>query len=65
MYFESISAALQMDGHGGYVWSAYAITLVVIGIVLFLPLRREKAFIRQMQGTLRRQQRDKSNASGS
>lgn len=64
MYFDSLSAALQMDGHGIYVWSAYAITAVVLAIVLILPLRREKAFIRQLQGTLKRQQRDKSDASG-
>jgi len=60
MYFESISAALQMDGHGGYVWSAYFITAIVVAIVLILPLRREKAFIKGLQGTLKRQQRDNS-----
>ncbi len=65
MYFDSLSAALQMDGHGIYVWSAYVITAVVLAIVLILPLRREKAFFRQLQGTLKRQQRDKSDASGS
>ena len=65
MYFDSISAALQMDGHGIYVWSAYFITGLVVALVLTLPLRREKAFIKQLQGTLKRQQRDKSNASGS
>ena len=64
MYFDSLSAALQMDGHGVYVWSAYFITTVVVATVLILPLRREKAFIKQLQGTLKRQQRDKSNASG-
>jgi heme exporter protein D len=64
MYFDSLSAALQMDGHGIYVWSAYVITAVVLAIVLILPLRREKAFFRQLQGTLKRQQRDKSDASG-
>ena len=65
MYFDSLSAALQMDGHGIYVWSAYVITAVVVAIVIITPLRREKAFIKQLQGTLKRQQRDKSNAPGS
>ena len=64
MYFESVSAALHMAGHGVYVWTAYAITVAVITGLLVLPLRREKAFIRQMQGTLKRQQRDKSDAPG-
>ncbi len=59
MYFDSVSAALQMDGHGGYVWAAYFITVLVIAIVLILPLRREKAFIRQLHGTQKRQRRDK------
>ena len=58
MYFESVSAALQMDGHGGYVWSAYFITLVVLAVMLVKPRRREKLFLRQLQGTLKRQQRD-------
>ncbi|MBE9539161.1 MAG: heme exporter protein CcmD [Proteobacteria bacterium] len=64
MYFDSVSAALHMAGHGVYVWSAYLITVAVVAAVLVLPLRREKAFIRQLQGTLKRQQRDKSDASG-
>ena len=60
MFFESFSAALNMDGHGVYVWSAYFITVAVITMVLILPLRRERTFIRQLQGILKRQKRDKS-----
>ena len=60
MYFESFLAALHMDGHGFYVWTAYAITLVVLAAVLIRPLRREKAFIQQLRGALKRQQRDKT-----
>ena len=59
MYFESLSAALQMDGHGVYVWSAYFITLAVVATVLILPVRREKAFLRQLQGNLKRQHRER------
>jgi heme exporter protein D len=39
-----------MGGHGAYVWSAYAITLVVVGISLLRPwlvTRRLKRVIRQ------------------
>ena len=39
-----------MGGHGAYVWSAYAITLVVVGISLLRPwllTRRLKRAIRQ------------------
>ncbi len=60
MYFESLSAALNMDGHGVYVWSAYVISLVVLAMVLIRPIRREKAFIQQLRGALKRQQRDKT-----
>ena len=59
MYFDSISAALQMDGHGVYVWSAYLITIAVVATVLILPARRERAFHRQLQGILKRQHRER------
>ena len=59
MFFESFSAALHMDGHGGYVWSAYAITVLVVAMMLVLPVRREGAIVRQLRATLKRQQRDK------
>jgi heme exporter protein C len=42
MYFESLSAVLQMDGHGAYVWSAYAISLLVLALLMTLPLRRRR-----------------------
>lgn len=58
MYFASLSAALQMEGHGGYVWFAYIIAVGVLAIVIILPRRRAKAFVRQLQGTLKRQHRD-------
>lgn len=31
MSFDSFSEFLHMGGHGPFVWSAYAITLVVLG----------------------------------
>ena len=54
MYFESLAAAVQMDGHGVFVWSAYLITLVVIVHILLTPRRREKRFLRQLEGQIRR-----------
>lgn len=58
MYFESIADAMSMAGHGGYVWSAYLITVVVVTVVLVLPRRREKQFFRDMQGADKRRQRE-------
>jgi heme exporter protein D len=68
MYFDSLDALLQMDGHGAYVWSAYAITLVVIVFILLSPARRKKRFLRQLSAELRRSQgglatQEASNAS--
>jgi len=42
MYFESVSAALHMDGHGTYVWAAYGVALIVIVWSLVNPLRRHR-----------------------
>lgn len=60
MYFDSFSSALQMDGHGGFVWSAYLVTVLVICCLVILPMRKEKQMIRQLKGALKRQNRDKS-----
>ncbi|PLW67366.1 heme exporter protein CcmD [Pseudohalioglobus lutimaris] len=54
MYFDSFAAMLSMDGHGAYVWSAYAITLVVVGALLLVPLRRQRRLLTELSGELRR-----------
>ncbi len=36
LQFDSVSALIHMDGHGAFVWAAYAITFVVLlGCVLW------------------------------
>lgn len=55
MYFESLGAALAMDGHGAYVWSAYAISLVVVVLMLLVPQRRQGRFLRQLVAEQKRQ----------
>ena len=42
MYFDSLTAAWDMAGHGPYVWSAYAITLAVVASLIILPHRRAR-----------------------
>ena len=54
MYFHSLGAALAMDGHGAYVWSAYAITLLVLCVVLVAPGRRRRRLLRRVEGELKR-----------
>jgi len=62
MYFDSLAAALQMDGHGAFVWSAYLITLGVVVFILYAPRRRERRFLRQLEGQIRRSGVDASGA---
>lgn len=40
MYFESFTQFVLMDGHGAFVWSAYAVCLVVTIVCIVQPLRR-------------------------
>jgi heme exporter protein D len=61
MYFQSLNELLHMDGHGAFVWTAYIITIAVIAVILVAPLRRQRGFLRQLAGELRRQQGDASS----
>ncbi len=54
MYFESVDALISMDGHGVFVWAAYAVTLSVIVMLLVFPVRRRRRFLRQLSGELKR-----------
>lgn len=54
MYFDSLATAMQMDGHGVFVWGAYAITVVVIGLMLLVPQRRQRRLLAQYQADRRR-----------
>ena len=54
MYFESLSAVWHMDGHGFYVWLAYALTLLPLVIMVWLPLKRMRQHWRWLQAEQRR-----------
>lgn len=56
MYFDSLGAALAMDGHGAFVWSAYAITLLVLAVLLIVPGRRRRRLLREIGGELKRRE---------
>ena len=51
MQFDSFAAAVTMGGHGGFVWAAYAITFVVILVMIVRPVMN----IRSVQGTIQRE----------
>ena len=55
MYFDSLAQVIQMDGHGAFVWSAYAISLAVLAILLVAPWRRSRRLQREIRGEIRRQ----------
>jgi heme exporter protein D len=45
MYFESLAALFHMDGHGPYVWSVYAVALVIVTNLALAPLLRQRRFM--------------------
>ena len=63
MYFESFQAALSMNGHGLFVWSAYAITALVLTPLLVWPWSRKRRLLRELRGEQRRQSGSPSAAA--
>jgi len=61
MYFDSLQAAMAMDGHGAFVWSAYGVTVLVVAGVLLAPLRRRHRLLRQLAAQHRRLQAQGEN----
>jgi heme exporter protein D len=59
--FESFADFIAMNGHGPYVWSAYAITFAVLIFLLVSPVMQKKAFIKQQQKQQKLAQANKSN----
>jgi heme exporter protein D len=49
MNFDSFSAFIEMGGYGLYVWSAYAITLVVFVYNITRPILMRKQVIREQK----------------
>jgi heme exporter protein CcmD len=43
-----------MDGHGFYVWLAYALTVLPLVIMVWLPLKRMRQHWRWLQAEQRR-----------
>ena len=61
MHFDSLAAALAMEGHGVYVWSVAAVAVLIVLYLLLAPTLRSKRFILEQRGVLRRQRRDELN----
>jgi heme exporter protein D len=53
MSFSSFADFIHMGGHGLFVWSCYAITLVVLVANILRPLQLKKKLIQQKLRALR------------
>jgi heme exporter protein D len=53
MYFANFQQLLQMDGHGPYVWGAYAIVLLVLVALVRAPLVRRRRALDRVRARLR------------
>lgn len=56
MYFDSFAALVYMDGHGFYVWLAYAVASLVLLGLLLAPVIQKKRFLRDYRQSLQRRQ---------
>ena len=54
MYFQSLAEVWHMDGHGLYVWLAYALTVLPLVLMVWLPVRRMRQHWRWLQAEQRR-----------
>ncbi len=61
MYFDSWSGFLAMEGHGLYVWGAYAVAMLVIAYNLVAPMLAKRRVVAQV----RRQERLKNTIQNS
>lgn len=52
MYFDSFAEFLDMGGHGYFVWSCYAIVLVVLVGNIIQPIRENRKFQFALKRTL-------------
>ncbi len=55
MSFESFSDFLAMGKHGLYVWTCFAVSLVVLALNVALPLLARRRYLQQEARRLRRE----------
>ena len=49
MQFDSLSAALAMDGHGFYVWAVVVVSTVVIAGMLLVPILSSRRLLERQR----------------
>jgi heme exporter protein D len=60
MYFDSLGEFWAMGGYAGYVWSAFAITLLPMAILWWVSAYKSRAILKQVRADLARDQRIKA-----
>ncbi|MGO1295819.1 MAG: heme exporter protein CcmD [Vibrio sp.] len=63
MFFDSLHDFFMMGGYAAYVWSAFGITFVCLGVLIFLSVTRHTRIlndVRQQQAREARIERAKS-----
>lgn len=60
MYFSSFTELFSMAGHGPYVWAAYAITFVVLSLLVISPLKNQAQAKQDIRMRIRRENRSKN-----
>ena len=58
MNFGSLHEFLDMGGHGLYVWSAYAITWIVLGYNIVRPILMRNNILRSQKQLLKREEQN-------
>ncbi|TPE54731.1 heme exporter protein CcmD [Maribrevibacterium harenarium] len=57
MAFNSISEFIQMGNHGAYVWSTYALCLIVLSGLVVQTLLHGRKQRRQLKSRIQREQK--------
>ncbi len=58
MSFDSFHEFLNMGGHGLYVWSAYVITLIVLGYNIIRPIMMRNNIVRSQKQLLKQEEQN-------
>jgi heme exporter protein D len=53
MYFSTLRDLWLMDGHGAYVWSAYAVVMVLLLALLRIGLVRQRRVLDRVRRRVR------------
>lgn len=64
MYFEDFASLVHMDGHGVYVWSTYAIGLLIIAYNVISPLLARRRITGQIRRQVRSQEGSRRGSKG-